>query len=98
MNFADTNWIEAMFFESDAGRCGTVERFLRKERPPLGVSQIVVLEVRNVFSRASGEPEPNEWLKFKEDPRFYRDPMNWDLLQRFSSLFPIPQSALRNPK
>lgn len=83
MNFADTNWLEAMFFKvRQDGRDVTVGRFIRNHKPPIVVSQIVALEARNVFTRMSGEPEPEEWREFQEDARFYRDPINWDLLRR----------------
>lgn len=81
MNFADTNWLTAMYFESHK-QADTVARFLRSQKSSLAVSQIVMLEARNVFSRQAGENEPREWKKFEEDTRFYRDPMNWDLLRR----------------
>ena len=65
-------------------RCATVDRFLRSHGGQIGLSQIVYLEARNVFSRVSGEAEPAEWRQLQEDlnGRFYLDPMNWDLLRR----------------
>ena len=88
MNFADTNWLEAMFFQLNDPdkrfRCATVNRFLRGQSGQIGLSHIVYLEARNVFSRVSGEAEPAEWLNLQEElnRRFYLDPMNWDFLRR----------------
>jgi predicted nucleic acid-binding protein len=81
MTFADTNWLVAMFF-SVPGRSATVARFLRRHTSALGLSPIVLLEARNVFSRESGEAEPEEWRELEQSDHFYRDPMNWDLLRR----------------
>ena len=78
--FADTNWLEAIYF--GVPRRPVVERWMRKHASALGVSPIVVLEARNVFTRVSGLSEPPEWTLFTEDSRFYHDPINWDLLQR----------------
>ena len=65
MNFADTNWLEAMFFNlTDAdkkSRPAIVRRFLRQQGGPIGLSHLVYLEARNVFTRISGEAEPEEW-------------------------------------
>ena len=88
MNFADTNWLEAMFFQltdaDKASRGATVERFMRKQGGQLGLSHVVYLEARNVFSRVAGEAEPEEWRQLEQGfgGRFYLDPMNWDLLRR----------------
>lgn len=88
MNFADTNWLEAMFFESAGAekksRRVTVDRFMRREPGVIGISHIVYLEARNIFARVSGEAEPAEWRQLQEEMnrRFYLDPMNWDFLRR----------------
>lgn len=87
MNFADTNWLEAMFFSLAAdkkSRRGIVDRFLRQNPGQLGLSHLVYLEARNVFSRVSGEAEPPEWKQLQAglSGLFYLDPMNWDLLRR----------------
>lgn len=85
MNFADTNWLSAMFFEArDPARTETVERFLRKQSGLLGLSQIVLLEAENVFRRNSGLESPPELEHLKQgfNGRFYLDPMNWDLVRR----------------
>jgi predicted nucleic acid-binding protein len=87
MNAVDTNWLEAMFFdprdEGGKARRATVDRFLRtQQRGQLLVSQIVILEARNVFSRASARPEPDAWTKFEVDRRFYRDSLDWDKTKR----------------
>ena len=87
MNFADSNWLEAMFFnlaDDKKSRRGTVDRFMRQNPGQLGLSHVVYLEARNVFSRVSGEAEPPEWKQLREglNGQFYLDPMNWDLLRR----------------
>ena len=72
MNFADTNWLEAMFFEltgDKQSRRSIVDRFLRRNPGQLGLSHLVYLEARNVFSRVSGETEPPEWNGERTRPR-----------------------------
>jgi predicted nucleic acid-binding protein len=90
MNYADTNWLEAVYItphpddrEAQA-RERIVERFARKHGGQLAVSHIVLLETRNVFSRVTGEAQPREWeqLEADFDGRLFVDPMNWDLLRR----------------
>ncbi len=88
MNFADTNWLEALYFEAEDERqnirCELVERFMRKESGQLCISQIVYLEARNVFARVGGAGEPEEWRRLVSDfsGLLYLDPMNWDFLRR----------------
>lgn len=88
MTFADTNWLEAMFFAaadaSETGRRGIVQRFMRHQGGLLGLSHLVYLEARHVFTRISGEADPEEWRQLEEglNGRFYLDPMNWDLVRR----------------
>jgi len=87
MNFADTNWLEAMFFDltgDKKSRRNVVDRFMRQNPGQLGLSHLVYLEARNVFSRISGENEPLEWVQLQAglNGLFYLDPMNWDLLRR----------------
>lgn len=88
MNFADTNWLEALYFESpDPGqqeREATVQRFMRRHGGQLAISHIVFLEARNVFSRTANESEPEEWRRFLADFNglIYLDPMNWDFVRR----------------
>jgi predicted nucleic acid-binding protein len=89
MNFADTNWLEAMFFDlagDQKPRHLVVHKFMRRHGGQIGLSHIVYLEARNVFSRVSGEAEPPEWRELLAGlaGRFYLDPMNWDLLRRES--------------
>lgn len=89
MNFADTNWLEAMFFalpDEKKSRHGIVQKYLRRQSGQIGLSHIVYLEARNVFSRVSDEAEPPEWKELQAGlaGRFYLDPMNWDLLRRES--------------
>lgn len=88
MNFADTNWLEAMFFKSALPdkqvRRAIVDRFLRQQGGQIGLSHIVYLEARNVFGRISGESDPEEWRQLQAglNGRFYLDPMNWEFLRR----------------
>jgi predicted nucleic acid-binding protein len=90
MNYADTNWLEAVYIGADprdleaVSRRQTVERFGRKHGGKLVISQIVLLEARNVFCRTTGEAEPREWFQLQADfgARVYVDPMNWDILRR----------------
>lgn len=88
MNFADTNWLEALYFESldpeQQGRESTAQRFMRKHGGQLAISQLVYLEARNVFSRTAQEAEPEEWRRLLGDfnSLIYLDPMNWDFVRR----------------
>jgi predicted nucleic acid-binding protein len=90
MNHADTNWLEAVYITPNVDdpegqqRERIVERFARKHGGQLAVSQVVLLEARNVFSRVTGESLPREWQQLEADfdGRLYVDPVNWDLLQR----------------
>ncbi len=90
MNYADTNWLEAVYITphpDDAEgqeRERIVERFARKHGGQLALSHVVLLEARNVFSRVTGESQPPEWalLEADFDGKLYVDPMNWDLLRR----------------
>lgn len=86
MNFADTNWLEALFvhIDEERQRRTIVERFHRLDPDMIGVSHIVLLEARNVFSRITGQSNPSEWQELQAgfSGRFYLDPMNWDLLRR----------------
>ena len=81
MNFADTNWLAAMFFEVE-GRSDTVRRFLRSHSGQLAVSEIVMLEAENVFRRNTEDDAPSQLEEFHADHRFYRDAMNWSLVRR----------------
>jgi len=88
LNFADTNWLEALYFDAESQdqklRCAIVERFVRKHGGQLCISQLVYLEARNVFSRNAREAEPEEWRRLLSDLNglLYLDPMNWDFLRR----------------
>lgn len=88
MNYADTNWLTAMFFDLSgtpvAERNAIVRRFLRSEGGILGISPVAWLEARNVFARTAGESNPPEWRELSAGlgGRFYLDPMSWDLMRR----------------
>jgi predicted nucleic acid-binding protein len=88
VNFADTNWLEALYFDAknkeQQARCATAARFMRQHGGLLGISHVVYLEARNVFSRNTGESEPEEWRLLLSDlnGRLYLDAMNWDVLRR----------------
>ncbi len=78
--FADTNWLVALYFvKKDPDRTSVVERFQRRRGQALTVSEIVLLEARNVFSHLAGEAESAEWQRLRVDfhRRIYVDPMNW---------------------
>jgi predicted nucleic acid-binding protein len=88
MNFADTNWLEALYFESpepaQQTRESTTQRFMRRHGGQLAISQLVYLEARNVFSRTAQEGEPEEWRRFLGDfnSLIYLYPLNWDFVRR----------------
>jgi predicted nucleic acid-binding protein len=88
MNFADTNWLEALYFEApdpeQQKREATVQRFMRRHGGQLAISHIVFLEARNVFSRTANESEPEEWRRFLADFNglIFLDPMNWEFVRR----------------
>ena len=90
MNFADTNWLTAVYIEPHPDdtvavkRRETVDRFMRRHGGQLVISHVVLLEARNIFSRVTGEREPREWevLEADFDGRLYVDPMNWDILRQ----------------
>lgn len=90
MNFADTNWLVSAYIEpvpddmEAVRRRQTVERFMRRHGGQLVISQVVLLEARNVISRITKEREPREWqlLEADFDSRLYVEPMNWDLLRQ----------------
>ena len=73
MNFADTNWLASVYIEPAAAdaeavrRRRIVERFMRQHGGPLAISHVVLLEARNVFSRVTGEPLPQEWQTLEAD-------------------------------
>src|ERR1051326_6044808 len=93
--FADTNWLESIYFKPEQGsssvakeRHAIVERRMRKITASLLISQIVLLEAHNVFARLSGVPKPPQWEQLVSDfnGRIFVDPMNWDLLRRETNL------------
>jgi predicted nucleic acid-binding protein len=88
MNFADTNWLEAMFLHADepGSRRAVVEQFHRRNPGVVGLSQIVLLETKNVFLRVTGLAKPPEWdeLLAGFTGQFYLDAMNWDFVRRES--------------
>src|SRR5258706_10848933 len=89
MNFADTNWLTALYIEpepdhiADVKRKESVDKCMRRQSGQIGLSHVVLLESRNVFSRITAMPEPPEWKLLENDfgGRLYLDPMNWDLLR-----------------
>jgi hypothetical protein len=88
MNYADTNWLEAVYFAPQGAEASRrreiVERFARRHGGQLAISHVVLLEARNVFSRTTGEQDPREWGALEADfgGRLYVDTMNWDLMRR----------------
>ena len=88
--FADTNWLEAVYFEPDpqdaesVKRSAVAERRMRRLSGPLLVSHVVLLEARNVFGRVSGQPNPVQWAHLVADfnGRIFVDTMNWEALRQ----------------
>ncbi len=88
--FADTNWLEALYFEPHPAdkqavmRAAIVERRMRNHSGSLTISPIVLLEARNVFGRASRKAKPPEWEDLLSDfnGRIFVDSMNWDALRQ----------------
>ena len=73
MNFADADWLVAVYLEpaatdAEAGRRRRiVQRFMRQHAEPLTVSHIALLEARSAFSRITGNPLPKEWRTLEAD-------------------------------
>jgi hypothetical protein len=92
MNFADTNWLSALYItpaESDAEgsrREAVVRRFMRRHGGRLLISHLTWLECQNVFRRITGQPDPEELRRLESDfdGAIFVDTMNWDLLRRES--------------
>jgi predicted nucleic acid-binding protein len=89
VNFADTNWLEAVYLQPNdspfsKSNHAIVNRFMRQHGGKLLISPIVLLEARNVFSRVTHEANPKEWALLESDfnGRLYVDPINWRELQR----------------
>ncbi len=88
MNFADTNWLVALYSEKPAAKKDswhiTVANFMRKHGGQLALSQIVLLEARNIFSRLTKQASPPEWEEIVHDfgGKLYVDQLNWSLLRR----------------
>ena len=64
-------------------RATLVERWMRKYSGQLAISEFVLLEARNVFSRVSGKPRPLEWEHLKGDlgRRLTVEPFRWEPLR-----------------
>jgi predicted nucleic acid-binding protein len=89
MNFADTNFLVALYSgrpsdRKQDSRRHTAAHFMRKHGGRLLLSHIVLVEARNIFSRLTGEANPAEWeeLVGDFDGKLFVDPMNWHLLRR----------------
>ena len=88
MFFADTNWSAAAYFYKQANdRTAIVSRHSRKHQRVWLVSDIVMLEARNVFGRLSRQPNPKEWMQFKNDigTKIVTAPPHWDLVKKRSN-------------
>ena len=99
MDYADTNFLVAVFFEN-ARRTPAVERHLRMSSEPLVVGELTELECRIAFSRAEKRPQGGAWqgLKARLEREEWRSvPLNWsrvaakaqELTDRFSHLLAI---------
>ena len=73
--FADTNWLEALYFEPEQtdkigqSRRAVAERRMRNFSGALIISHVVLLAARDVFGRVSGSPNPRQQLL---DKRFLK--------------------------
>ncbi len=94
MDYADTNFLVAVFFEN-ARRTPAVERHLRSLSTPLVVGELAELECRIVFTRVEKQRDGEAWrgLKARIDRGEWRgEPVDWnrvsartrDLTDRFS--------------
>lgn len=85
MNFADTNWLVAVYSSHEReSQHQTAAKFMRRHGGRLLLSQPVLLEARNIFSRKTKKPKPPEWeeLVGDFDGKLFVDPINWHLLRR----------------
>jgi predicted nucleic acid-binding protein len=85
LNFADTNWLVALYSSHEReSQHRIAAKFMRCHGGQLLLSQPVLLEARNIFSRKTGRPDPPEWeeLTGDFDGKLFVDPMNWHLLRR----------------
>lgn len=89
MNFADSNWLTALYLSAtDADTVGKereriVERFARKHGGQLAVSHVTLLETANIFRRITRQAQPVELEELTADfsGRLFVDAMNWHLLR-----------------
>jgi len=99
MDYADTNFLVAVFFEN-ATRTPVVERHLRRLKGPLMVGELAEFECKNVFSRLERRPNGEAWrgLKARLDRgEWRRQPIEWpglvaravELVDRFASRLSI---------
>ncbi len=89
MNFANADWLVAVYLEPAAADTEAVrrrriaQRFMRRHARPLAISHIVLLEARAAFSRITGEPLPQDWHTLEADlgTRLRIERINWACLR-----------------
>jgi predicted nucleic acid-binding protein len=88
MNYADSNWLVAVYIKPKADDAEGVkreriaERFTRRQNERLALSAVTALECENVFRRITKETQPEELaaLKADFDGLLFVSPMDWRAL------------------
>lgn len=99
MDYADTNFLVAVFFEN-ARRTPAVERHLRMSSEPLVVGELAEFECQIAFSRAEKRPLGEAWQGLRdrlEREEWRSAPVDWnrvvakarELTDRFSHLLKL---------
>jgi len=79
MDYADTNFVVAVFFHNPA-RTPAVERRLRRQADPVVVGELAEFECRNVFARLERSAHGEAWRGFSERldrGEWRRQPLSW---------------------
>ncbi|MBN8249390.1 MAG: PIN domain-containing protein [Verrucomicrobia bacterium] len=79
MDYADTNFVVAVFFHNPA-RTPAVERRLRRQVDPVVVGELAEFECRNVFTRLEKRPNGEAWRGLAgrlERGEWRRQPLSW---------------------
>lgn len=80
MDYADTNFLVAAYFEV-AGYTEVVERYLRRSSRPLVVGELAELECRSVFARKEQRADGEAWLALTarlDSGGWRREPILWE--------------------
>ncbi|HET7624212.1 MAG TPA: hypothetical protein VFM25_03020 [Verrucomicrobiae bacterium] len=71
MNFADTNWLIALYTnppeKQKGSRQNIAANFMRRNDGRLALSHPVLIETHNILCRLSGKPNPDEWEELQAD-------------------------------